>query len=87
MAPMASHDHSKKNERTIPVLGLILNLCTICSDLIRVGLKLQMPNVSWGVQRLYVSALSFLIHSKIVLNSMKNHFKIDRFFLFVYNIC
>ena len=79
MAPTASHDHSRKKERTISVLGLVLKpLYVFFPDLIRVGLKLQKPNVTWGVQRLYVSALSFLIHSKMELNSMKNHFKIDR---------
>ena len=86
MAPVASHDHSKKKERKLPVLGLVLKPLYDFSDLIRVGLKLQKPNVTWGVQRLYVSALSFLIHSKMELNSMKNHFKIDRNFHLVFII-
>ena len=60
--------------------GWSYNLCTFFSDLIRVGLKLQKPNVTWGLQLLYVSALSFLIHSKMELTSMKSHFKIDRNF-------
>ena len=41
MSPMASHDHSKKKERTIPVLGVVLKPLYDFSDLIRVGLKLH----------------------------------------------
>ena len=59
------------------VLGLVPKPLYDFSDHIRVGLMLQEPNVTWGVQPLYVLALSFLIHSKMELNSMKNHFKID----------